>query len=589
MTGLRDADPAVKRAAIGGIQILPGTEVTRQFAAELPKLAPADQIVLLGALADRGDAAALPVATTAATRGDAPVRIAALRALGKLGDASVVDLLVSAAAGQSAGESTAALDSLRTLRGEGADEAVVKRLADAPAGLRAPLVRVLADRMAVTSVPALLRIGADADARVAVEVFKALGQMAAPANLPALLELLARAQSEDTREAAEAAVVAVAHRIGDEPQQADAVLAALQDERREPGRCALLRVLGGIGNARALAALQGALKDGTAAERDAAVRALADWPAPSATGVLLSVFQNTQDPTHRILLLRGLVRLLGAESGRTPAQTLDLCKQVMQQARGTDEVRQALSLLATVSDPQALELVEPHLKEAAVREEAAMAAVKIVAPLAGRHPDLARATIQRVLAVSQNSTVKQQANAVLQALEKNEDFITAWQVAGPFTQAGKSGRELFDIPFPPESAGDRSTKWRQVNLDLAQGQAAILDLMALLGGSQRVAYLRTWVHSGQTQKARLEVGSDDGVKAWLNGAVVHANNADRGLAVGEDKVPVTLNEGWNLLLLKITQGEGGWAACARVRDPDGNKLGGIRFDAAHEEASPPAR
>jgi hypothetical protein len=144
--------------------------------------------------------------------------------------------------------------------------------------------------------------------------------------------------------------------------------------------------------------------------------------------------------------------------------------------------------------------------------------------------------------------------------------------------------DLFEVAFPPEQEAAWA-EWRTISAPAAGSQPAIVDLMGLLGGSERVAYLRTWIHSRETQRARLELGSDDGIKAWLNGAVVHANKVDRGLAPGQDTVPVTLNEGWNMLLLKVTQGGGGWAACARLRDPDGGKLTGVRIDPEHAGAA----
>jgi hypothetical protein len=68
------------------------------------------------------------------------------------------------------------------------------------------------------------------------------------------------------------------------------------------------------------------------------------------------------------------------------------------------------------------------------------------------------------------------------------------------------------------------------------------------------------------------MGSDDGLKVWLNGRVVHANNAVRPCSPGQDKVKVKLKAGANDLLLKVTQGGGEWSACCRVRSPDGQPL-----------------
>ena len=84
------------------------------------------QVLLIQALGDRGDAAALAAVTNAAQGSDAEVRLAALGALGALGDVSTVPLLVKAAAGDVRPERDAARASLDKLRGEGVDGALAK-------------------------------------------------------------------------------------------------------------------------------------------------------------------------------------------------------------------------------------------------------------------------------------------------------------------------------------------------------------------------------------------------------------------------------------------------------------------------------
>ena len=96
-----------------------------------------------------------------------------------------------------------------------------------------------------------------------------------------------------------------------------------------------------------------------------------------------------------------------------------------------------------------------------------------------------------------------------------------------------------------------------------------------------MAYARTWVYCSQGQPARLELGTDDGVKVWLNEKLVHSNNTFRGLHPGSDKVNVILKSGWNSLLLKVTQLNQGWEFCARILKPDGSPIEGLRYDADH--------
>jgi hypothetical protein len=97
-------------------------------------------------------------------------------------------------------------------------------------------------------------------------------------------------------------------------------------------------------------------------------------------------------------------------------------------------------------------------------------------------------------------------------------------------------------------------------------------------GDNHAAYLRTFVFSPKAQEAQLELGSDDGIKAWLNGKQVHANNAARGCEPNQDKVKLTLKEGWNELMLKVNNGGGDFAACARIRAADGAKLQGLKVN-----------
>jgi hypothetical protein len=108
-------------------------------------------------------------------------------------------------------------------------------------------------------------------------------------------------------------------------------------------------------------------------------------------------------------------------------------------------------------------------------------------------------------------------------------------------------------------------------------QPWLLDLLALLGGEQRVAYLRTAVWSDTARDLVLELGSDDGVKAWWNGQVVLSRNTARAVAPGQEKVTVALKPGWNQLLLKITQNNQGWGAVARFTNADGSPASGLRY------------
>jgi quinoprotein glucose dehydrogenase len=77
------------------------------------------------------------------------------------------------------------------------------------------------------------------------------------------------------------------------------------------------------------------------------------------------------------------------------------------------------------------------------------------------------------------------------------------------------------------------------------------------------------VFSPDDRGAPLLLGSDDGVRVWINGELVHTNPAYRAAAPDQDRVSVRLKKGWNKVLLKVLQGAGGWGYYLRFADPGG--------------------
>jgi len=575
---LRGEDAMMKATAVAGIRSMAGEGVARRFAAELPKLSPDVQVLLIGALAGRGDASARAAIVAATGSPDAAVRTAALEALGRFGDAGSASALAGAVAeGRSEGETQAALVSLRGLKGKGVDAVIVGMLERAKPEARVLLIQALADRNAVSAVPALLDQANDVAVRKAA--YRALGRLARPQDVPALAKLLVGLEGEEGRKDAEKAVVLASRRIADEATRADAALGALGTAKDAAARCSLLRVLGGIANVRAFEALRDAAADADAAVQDAAVRALADWPDARAKDALMGIVGRTRDPTHRVLALRGYVRVLGEAGGIPSQQTLDAYAAALKQARAPQEKKLVLGALGKVSHPAALALVEPLLADPAVTAEAELALLGIARAVAGARPDAAAAALAKLVRSSKNADTRKQAQQIVQATKRIGDYAVAWQVSGPYLDEGKAGAQLFGVAFPPEKGGG---EWRLLPLG-PPSQPWMLDLAGALGaGDHRVCYVRTWLHAEKAHPARLEFGTDDGNKVWLNGKLVHAKNVGGAAVPGGYKANVTLRKGWNALVLKITQWSGPWQFCLAIRGRDGGELDGVRADCLYE-------
>ncbi len=417
LAAVRGGDAALEAPAIAAVPGLQGDRIAERFAAEIPRLPARPRELLIAALADRGDAAALPAVTQAADAPESAVRLAALKALGRLGNAASVPVLLRACRG-GRDEAAAAGASLRILRGEGTDAAILAAMAQAENRLRIELIEVVADRRSAEAVAALLAEARADDAERARAAIRALGRIASERDLPALVARLVELKGDVLRADAERAVAQAAAKVADPSRRADAVLAALAAAKEPAAKRSLVRVLGTIANERCYRAVTEAVRAGDGTVQDAAVRVLAEWPDARAENDLLDLAKRSPNETHRVLGLRGYVRLLGMARQRPPQESARLYAEALGLARRPDEKKLVLGGLAGVAHPEALKAVLPLLDDAAVRAEAGQAALRIARAIAPSDPASAEAAAKRVLAAAGDAELRRQAQELLRGPKK---------------------------------------------------------------------------------------------------------------------------------------------------------------------------
>lgn len=156
-------------------------------------------------------------------------------------------------------------------------------------------------------------------------------------------------------------------------------------------------------------------------------------------------------------------------------------------------------------------------------------------------------------------------------------FIRKWSVIGPFPWSTTErfakthiDSSKFDASASYSAGNGESRTWTTAQASATDG---VLNLVAALGDhANAAAYAYAEFEVAEAGDYVLRLGSDDGIKAWVNGEVVHEHHVDRPLVADQDQAPIQLRAGMNAILLEITQGAGGWAFCARITRPDGSPL-----------------
>jgi len=152
-------------------------------------------------------------------------------------------------------------------------------------------------------------------------------------------------------------------------------------------------------------------------------------------------------------------------------------------------------------------------------------------------------------------------------------FVVEWNLIGPFAAPDM---DALTVAYPPEREVDfaksypgafgRTASWKKIR-GRADGYVNLLDFVE--PREQVIAYAFGRVQAGEDIDTTLLLGSDDGVRVWLNGELVHTNAAYRASAADQDRIPVRLKKGTNTVLVKVLQGAGAWGFHLRLANVRG--------------------
>ncbi|MEO1981206.1 MAG: PSD1 and planctomycete cytochrome C domain-containing protein [Fuerstiella sp.] len=135
------------------------------------------------------------------------------------------------------------------------------------------------------------------------------------------------------------------------------------------------------------------------------------------------------------------------------------------------------------------------------------------------------------------------------------DGMKNWHHIGPF--ASTNFDTAFDQVFPPELDTDLSKSFEEGKLKWTE-QPSWNDGVAhndKLTGNNCGNYLFRVIESATPQVLSLSLGSDDGIKLWVNGREVLSKKVGRNVAAaGQETATIQLATGRNEILMKIVNG-----------------------------------
>ena len=185
-----------------------------------------------------------------------------------------------------------------------------------------------------------------------------------------------------------------------------------------------------------------------------------------------------------------------------------------------------------------------------------------------------QATSNMYLGVGQSRVIVQQTTREVVRNPSTLQQIRVFDFDFLLPQGGETGiqpKEGLKQPF-----GDKEFQWKffqihskEDSIDLNDYFGGFSNLSQTFGAKEySVAYAYAEIQMTSAQKVKFGFGSDDSIKVWLNGQLIHERWTSRQLEFDSDKIDAELKAGTNTLLLKIQNGNGDWSFASRIIDPN---------------------
>ena len=166
-----------------------------------------------------------------------------------------------------------------------------------------------------------------------------------------------------------------------------------------------------------------------------------------------------------------------------------------------------------------------------------------------------------------------------QPLAVGHQFVTEWLTIGPFPNRRGEG---FNQMYPPEidikPAETYDGIGKIVGWQKQKFPSGYVDMKQIFSPNDfAVGYAYIGVYSSREQAVRFEFGSDEGIKIFHNYKEVYAKRQLRSPRPGADRVLLKLYEGWNHILVKVSQSSGPWGFYFEITDLNGRNISELKY------------
>ena len=541
----------------------------------LEKAPPNMQILLIGAISDRGDKSALPTIINLTKSDNIDVRLTAIQAIGKIGDSKSLLPVATIAASTTGHERNLARSTIANIKSENVQNTIIASIKETSPEIQSELVRAIASRAEESALKHLFIYAKSEFPSVRKEAIRGIGILGTANELSNLMNLLINPAEDSDRADIESAIVYNFRRIENNKIKFNALKEALKSPKPKV-KISVLSLLGKNPNNESLPLIISTLKSEQSVQL-AAIDALAKWPNEEPASDLIQIASDKKNQ-NKNSALDAYISI--ASKAKNPTEAY---QKALLLDESKNSLKRILSGMGQFGGKDAIDIIEPYLRDTVTSDEAASALTSIARRIKDSHGVTALETINKILNSKASSPAKIEAAKLNSEMNLYQDYILDWRITGPYSVKSKDAKFVFDNALAPEK-DPNSVKWKKIrNNKKSEKSLWAIDLAAVMGQEEdSAAYASTKVWVNKTIEVNLELGSDDHIKVWVNDKKIHESFGNRSLEPRQSIVPVTLNNGWNSIVLKVVNSSGPWGLSCRIRNRNGGPVNELKIDSGQK-------
>lgn len=144
----------------------------------------------------------------------------------------------------------------------------------------------------------------------------------------------------------------------------------------------------------------------------------------------------------------------------------------------------------------------------------------------------------------------------IKSVKSKDKYLTDWWVIGPFENEERKG---FSTVYPPEQRFDSTqtysgkgatVHWKRYD----NAESGYIDFARIFTPNKNVvSYAYRTITLPEAKTLKFGIGSNDGVRVWINNKLVLDRLVSRPATPNEDQISIPMKKGENTILVKVDQ------------------------------------